>query len=198
MVNKRRIQNRITQIRDASGKWIDDYSQIEQMAKDYFANIYSRQNDLPVPDIVEDLRDFQIPSLQQEDLSWLSQPFTQQDIDVAISQIKGDKAPGPDGFPALFSHHYWELVKSDVSHAVLSFLTRGHLLKELNKTLITLIPKILVPNTFKDLRPIGLCNTVYKIISKCLVNRLQPLMDKVITPFQNGFIKGGRSLITSS
>lgn len=85
-------------------------------------------------------------------------------------------------------------MKPDVSHAVLSFLTRGYLLKESNKTLITLILKIPVPNTFKDFRPIGLCNTVYKIISKCLVNRLQPLMDKVfgqlITPFQNGFVKG--------
>lgn len=101
-----------------------------------------------------------------------------------------DKAPGPDGFPALFFHHYWDFISTDVSQAVLSFFNRGHLLKELNRTFITLIPKIPVPNNFKDFRPIGLCNTVYKIISKCLANRLQPLMDKVTTPFQNGFIKG--------
>ena len=30
----------------------------------------------------------------------------------------------------------------------------------------------------------------YKIISKILVNRLKPIMDSIITPFQNAFIKG--------
>lgn len=78
----------------------------------------------------------------------------------------------------------------DVVNVVLSFFNRGFLLKELNRTFITLIPKILVPNTFKDFRPIGLCNTVYKVISKCLDNRLQPIMNKVVNPCQNGFVKG--------
>ena len=31
---------------------------------------------------------------------------------------------------------------------------------------------------------------VYKIISKVLVNRLKPIMDSIITPYQNAFIKG--------
>ena len=39
-------------------------------------------------------------------------------------------------------------------------------------------------------RPISLCNVTYKIISKILVNRLKPLMDNLITPFQNAFIQG--------
>lgn len=42
----------------------------------------------------------------------------------------------------------------------------------------------------KDFRPIGLCNTVYKIISKILANRLQPFMDLIIAPNQNAFIRG--------
>ena len=39
-------------------------------------------------------------------------------------------------------------------------------------------------------RPISLCNVIYKIISKLLVNHLKPFMDSLITPFQNAFIKG--------
>lgn len=31
---------------------------------------------------------------------------------------------------------------------------------------------------------------IYKIISKVLVNRLKPIMDNIITPYQNAFIKG--------
>lgn len=59
-----------------------------------------------------------------------------------------------------------------------------------NSTFISLIPKNDHPKTFKDFRPIGLCNVIYKIISKVLVNCLQGLMDKLISPFQNAFIKG--------
>ncbi|KAF7815570.1 reverse transcriptase [Senna tora] len=67
---------------------------------------------------------------------------------------------------------------------------RGFLLKDLNRTLITLIPKIDVPEKLKDFRPIGLCNVVYKVITKILVLRLQNIMTRIISPFQNGFVKG--------
>lgn len=39
-------------------------------------------------------------------------------------------------------------------------------------------------------RPISLCNVIYKVISKLLVNRLKPFMDSIITPYQNAFIQG--------
>ena len=55
---------------------------------------------------------------------------------------------------------------------------------------ITLIPKIPNPEEVSHFRPISLCNVFYKIISKVLVNRLNPIMDNIITPYQNPFIKG--------
>ena len=38
-------------------------------------------------------------------------------------------------------------------------------------------------------RPISLCNVIYKVISKILVNKLKPIIDSIITPYQNDFIK---------
>jgi len=35
-----------------------------------------------------------------------------------------------------------------------------------------------------------LCSTLYKIISKILVNRLRPLLDHIISPFQAAFVPG--------
>lgn len=35
-----------------------------------------------------------------------------------------------------------------------------------------------------------MCNVAYKIISKVIVYRLKPIMDSLITPFQNAFIQG--------
>ena len=55
-------------------------------------------------------------------------------------------------------------------------------LKEINKTFITLIPKIDGPEVSNHYRPINLCNMYYKIISKILANRVKPLGTKLFLP----------------
>ena len=52
------------------------------------------------------------------------------------------------------------------------------MLKALNQTFITFIPKVMVPEEVSHFRPISLCNVTYEIISKIMVNRLKRLMDK--------------------
>ena len=47
-----------------------------------------------------------------------------------------------------------------------------------------------VPKEVTQFRPISLCNVTYKIITKIMVNRLKPLMNYLISPFQNAFIQG--------
>lgn len=82
-----------------------------------------------------------------------------------------------------------QIVNHNVVSMAISFLNGGFLLKQLNHTLISLILKVDQPETFKDFRPIGLCNIVYnKILSKVIVNRLQPIMEEVISPNQSAFV----------
>lgn len=104
--------------------------------------------------------------------------------------MKGDKSPGPDGVPPVFFHKHWDTISNEVIDAVLSFLNGGHLLREMNDTYITLIPKTTRPETVSEFRPISLCNTSYKVISKCLVRRLKSVMVDITGDFQNAFIPG--------
>ena len=64
------------------------------------------------------------------------------------------------------------------------------MLRQINHTFIALIPKRDNPAETQHFRPISLCNTVYKTISKILVNRMRPLLDKPVSPVQSAFVPG--------
>ena len=58
----------------------------------------------------------------------------------------------------------------------------------LNSTNIVLIPKTQGPETIGSYRPISLCNSVYKIVSKIFVGRIRPLLDQLISLCQTAFV----------
>ncbi|KAL4271151.1 hypothetical protein GQ457_13G007950 [Hibiscus cannabinus] len=59
-----------------------------------------------------------------------------------------------------------------------------------NHTVIALIPKVAEPVRMKQLRPISLCTTIYKIVSKTLLNRIKPYLHLCISENQSTFLKG--------
>ena len=58
----------------------------------------------------------------------------------------------------------------------------------LNANFITLIQKKDNLFSFNDFIPIALCNLIYKMISKIIVDRLKPFLSKFISKEQFGFL----------
>jgi hypothetical protein len=72
-----------------------------------------------------------------------------------------------------FYKKFWSLIGDKVKYEVLNVLNGGPMPQGWNDTIIVLIPKNNNPQNLKDLRPINLCNVLYKLISKVLANRLK-------------------------
>lgn len=126
--------------------------------------------------------------LSREDNENLCCPTFDQEIWDVVRGIGGMKAPGPDGFTAMFYQTYWHSVKHDVQRMARNFFSTGYLLKQMNHTHTPLIPKIENPEVVTQFRPISLCNVSYKIISKILTSRLKVVMPKLISHHQNAFV----------
>ena len=109
-------------------------------------------------------------------------------MEKALKQMHLLTAPGPDGMPPLFYHHFWPTVKFIVIHTVLNFLNHGSAPLKFHDTHIVLIPKIKNPEKVTDYRPISLCNVAYKIASKVVANRMKWVLQEIISENQSAFV----------
>lgn len=120
----------------------------------------------------------------------LLRPVEENEVKGALFHMHPDKSPGPDGMSPDFYQKYWHIVGADIVHMTRQFFETGLFEEHLTDTNIVLIPKKKYPSRMTELRPISLCNVVYKIISKVLANRLKAVIDKVISENQSAFIPG--------
>ncbi|XP_062088814.1 uncharacterized protein LOC133795381 [Humulus lupulus] len=120
----------------------------------------------------------------------LLKPILDDEVKVALFQMHPDKAPDPDGMGPNFFQHHWGIVGADIVNMVKDFFVSGTLHTGLNETNLVLIPKKKNFSTMSDLRPIALCNVLYKVISKVLANPMRGLIDQIISDTQSTFIPG--------
>lgn len=129
------------------------------------------------------------PKISEEMNSKLIEPYNEVEIRSALFQMHPEKAPGIDGFSAIFYQRYWEILKDDVYDEVLKFINDDLLDCGLNITQLILLLKKEDSCKVEDFRPISLCNVTVKIITKVLANRLNGCLQEVISHNQCAFIK---------
>ncbi|XP_062115678.1 uncharacterized protein LOC133829870 [Humulus lupulus] len=74
----------------------------------------------------------------------LLEPYSMEEVKQTVFSIPGIRAPGLDGYCSYFFQDCWDIIGADMSEVVLSFLHTGSILKEINATTLTLIPKSLL------------------------------------------------------
>lgn len=108
--------------------------------------------------------------ISESDNELLVSPISHDEIKEAMFDYAPDKSPGLDEFPPFLFQKYWSLVGNSVIRAVKAFFHYGNILKEINHTFLALIPKVENHSSSNHFRPISLCSTIYKVISKVITN----------------------------
>ncbi|GLU03918.1 hypothetical protein SLE2022_210890 [Rubroshorea leprosula] len=132
--------------------------------------------------------DLGVNSSDSLDLFGLEDILDVQEIKDAIFCLKPFKSPRPGGLHPVFFQKLWESIKEIVCVDITQAFSSASIPTDWNDCVISLIPKTKSLETVQQFRPIGLCNTTYKIISKILVNRMKPLLGSLISPCQASFV----------
>ncbi|KAM6568954.1 hypothetical protein CsatB_016939 [Cannabis sativa] len=182
----RRRRNSIQKLQNSAGTWVDWQGGLSSVVEDYFSQLFSSTAAASNTDIYQYIS----ASVTADQNAKLLEPVSDVEIRRALFQMHPDKSPGPDGMTPGFYQKCWSTVGTDIISLVQNFFVVGSFPRELNFTNIVLIPKKKHPESMSDLRPISLCNVLYKIISKVLANRFKEVLPNVISDNQSAFLPG--------
>jgi hypothetical protein len=113
----RRRNNKIRALVSDDGTRCEDISLIKGMTERFYGDLFTSEpyDDTAVIDAIS-------PKVSEDMNGDLTKPYTDDEIKAALFQMGATKAPGPDGFPALFYQTHCELLKDSVCSAVRGFL----------------------------------------------------------------------------
>ena len=188
----RRKRNKILAIKNSVGDWLTDEMEVMDYIRKSFIELYTTSHNQSNWNSA--LPSKWQPALTKEEHGSLEKELNDEEIKATLWSLIASKAPRSDGLHVGFFYQFWLLVGGSVKDEVKRIFGEKRIPDYLNKTLITLIPKILRPETIRSYRPISLCNTIYKMVIKIIVARLRPFLSKLVSHFQTAFVPGRRGM----
>lgn len=99
---------------------------------------------------------------------------------IFLFLIRPHKAPGPNGYPASFYQNCWNICGKDIISIVQHCFRSSSPPLGLGDTLIALVLKVEGPQLISQFRLISLCCTLYKVVTKLLVEQLRPILTNIV------------------
>ncbi|GFY97543.1 hypothetical protein Acr_12g0000840 [Actinidia rufa] len=185
LIKHNRARNQIVFLSDSNGAVTTSTHQVNSMFVDYYMNLLGTKKACQKLDVGSVAGGRMVSNEQSANLT---RAVTDKEIKEALFSIGEDKAPGPDGYSSCFFKKSWDMIGTDVCAAIKEFFSAGTILKQMNHTIIALVPKTRNATKVEEFRPISCCNVTYKIIAKILASRLSPILEKLVNHAQSAFV----------
>uniref|UniRef100_A0A803NVA0 CCHC-type domain-containing protein n=1 Tax=Cannabis sativa TaxID=3483 RepID=A0A803NVA0_CANSA len=176
VASSRKRSNSLSQLMDNNGVWVNWETGLQHVITGYFQDLFQSSN-INLSSVLNGVR----PTITCDQNNELLEPISEDEVRKALFQMHLDKSPGPDGMTPAFYQKHWSIVGADVVQFVRDFFVIGKFSDSINDTHIVLIPKKKNPSHMSDMRPISLCNVLYKIASKVVANRMKGVLNHTIS-----------------
>ena len=115
--------------------------------------------------------------------------MTLNELTKYIKKAKNNVSPGSSGYTNEFFKFFWIDLKIFIINSINHSYELGRLSVTQRLGIITLIPKGDKDKTYlKNWRPLTLLNSLYKLVSGCIAERMKPHLDSIIHGDQKGFV----------
>ena len=170
-------------------KEITNPDDILKAMKEYYEEIYSwKKIDFSKTDIFTNMA---IPKLNREDQEKCEGLISLDECSKVLHTLAKNKAPGNDGLQIEFYIEFWKELGHLLIKSYNYSFANGLLSTSQRQACITLLSKNGKDRlSIENWRPISLLNVDYKIMSKCIAERIKNVLVKLIDETQTGFIKG--------
>ena len=173
---------------DTSGRELTQPKEILMEQRKFYKELYDIEKDVEFT-LVNNYG-IKVPNSIKEDQNI---QLTIEDIGKALQKMNNNKTPGEDGLSADFYKCFWAQLKDAFYSMIIECYEEEELSTSLKKGILNLIPKANKDARYiKNLRPITLLNTDYKIIEKAIANKILPALAHIIHRDQRGFMKDRR------
>ena len=131
--------------------------------------------------------------LTDADRKALDREIEENEVDNYVKKYfkKEGKSPGPDGIPYIYIFKMWTHMKKIVTTLITKSFTTCNFEKSLSEGHIVFLHKNGKPaNEIKSWRPLTLLNSIFKIASGILAQRMKKIIPKITHKHQYGFVDG--------
>jgi hypothetical protein len=133
----RKRANKIKVLRRHDGSKYGDASELKSMVQHFYGKLFTSEPTISIQTVLD-----AIPRKVSDEMNAdLIKEYTNEEIKTARFQMGPTKAPGPDGFPALFYQTQWDFLQDAIFQVVRSFLEGSPLPDGFCDSVIVLIPK---------------------------------------------------------
>ena len=179
---KARRDRQIEKLKDKEGLIKTDTSDLLEIAKDFYVNLYKKRN------VDKEAQKMFLEKIEKKitnaDINFLNRVITSLELEQALKKTKENRSPGIDGISANFYKYCFEIIGVPLTNVLNTCFCTGLVPYDMKISILTLLYKKGDPELMQNYRPLSLQNNDLKLLTKILCIRLKSLMGSLISEHQ--------------